>query len=573
MSDNKTTPEAKSRAEEDGNRRIAREIHDDFGQRAAAFAFLVQGLKTNLPERQNLLQQLDTLAESATALSEDLRRFSHDLHPARLDGSSLAEALHEHFTGVGQRHGLVMDLDVSGELQRLPAEIALALFRVAQEGLANTVRHAQARNVRLQLRVSGGGALLNLRDDGRGFDVGKRPPGRELGLSGIEERAAMFGGRCRIHSRPGSGTEIALWVPLPTSKPLLALWLLIRRHRGAALATLAILLAIGGGIFATWKQSQQTREQELRAEVTMRFLEELFEGANPRRSYGKLLDARGLLERGRDKLSRELADQPQQRARLLEVLGGIETELGMYDEARAHLQELLELRGRPGESELALAAALARLGMLAQASGNGNAVAYFEKSLAIREARQNQDDPDLLLNLNQLGTAYATVGKFTEAEVYLRRSLAGAERIWGPEDSRVATVLHNLAGLARIREDLVEAEKLLEAALDIRRKALGPEDPNLLESQEALALLRISQNRPAEAEGMLEQVLTTTRKIFGSDHPHCARLLLNLANARQLLGRRDEGLPLMQEAKRIAEKSLAPDQHLRIKIEKALAEY
>lgn len=573
MTDDKTTPEAKSRAEEDGNRRIAREIHDDFGQRAAAFAFIVQGLKTNLPERQNLLQQLDTLAENATALSEDLRRFSHDLHPARLDGSSLAEALHEHFTGVGQRHGLAMDLAVSGELHRLPAEIALALFRVAQEGLANTVRHAQARNVRLQLRVSSGGALLNLRDDGRGFDVGKRPPGRELGLSGIEERAAMFGGRCRIHSRPGNGTEIALWVPLPTSQPLQALWLLMRRHRGAALATLAILLAIGGGIFATWKQSQQTREQELRAEVTMRFLEELFEGANPRRSYGKVLDARGLLQRGREKLTREFADQPQQRARLLEVLGGIEIELGLYDEARPHLQELLELRQRPGESPLALASALARLGMLAQNSGNGDAVPYFQQALALREKHQQPDHPDLLLSLNQLGTAFATVGKFEDAEVYWRRSLTGAEKIWGNQDPRVATILHNLAGLAQVRGDAAESEKLLQAALDIRRQALEPGDPNLLESEEALAILRMGQNRVEESATMLEGLLASTAKIFGPEHPYCARLLMNLANARKKAGRRDEGLLLMQQAKQIAEKSLAPDQHLRIKIERALAAY
>lgn len=383
----------------------------------------------------------------------------------------------------------------------------------------------------------------------------------------------MFGGRCRIHSRPGAGTEIALWMPLPTPRPLQALFNLMRRYRGATLAVAAILLAIGGGIFATWRQARETREQELKAEVTLRFLEELFEGANPRRSFGQVLDARGLLRRGREKLSRELEGQPQQRARLLDVLGGIETELGLYEEAREHLEELLALRRRPGESELALAAALARHGTLQQKSGKGDPLPDFREALALREKNLPPDDNDVLLSLNLLGSAYAAVADYDQAEIYLRRSLAGAERIWGRQDLRVATILHNLAGLVLFRGDVAESEKLLEETLAIRRRALAPEDPNLLESTEALAVLRTRQQRFAEAEALLEPLLATTARIFGAEHPYCARLLLNLADARKGSGKRAEGLAALQEAQRIAQKTLAPDQYLRVKIEMVLAAY
>ena len=566
--------ENKANAEEEDRRRIAREIHDDFSQRAAALSLILSSLKKRLPHEDALLQELEVLCRSARELGDDLRRFSHDLHPANLDRGGLPAALREHCEEVGRRHQLEVELELSGDFERLPQEIALALFRVVQEGLANAARHAQAQRVKVRLQRARGGVTLTLSDDGRGFELAAARRGSGLGLAGISERAEMFGGRCRILARPGSGTEIGLWIPLPEPlSPWGQLRALLRRHRGAVFATLLVILALSVGIVATWQQAARAREETLRADATVDFLEQLFAAANPRSNHGRVPDARELLRRGSERLSQDLLDHPLERARLLEVLGGIETELAFYAEARPHLEEALALRRQErGDLHLDVAASLFRLGKLAQLSGVGDAVAYFREALAIREAQPDRQASEVFAASLDLGVALAVQGELDEAEKYLRRALAVAEQAWGENDPRVAKAMHNLGGLALRRQENDECDRLLGRALAIREKTLPPDDPDLLESLEAVAVVRLSQQRGQEAAVLLERLLPQTEKIYGADHPNYVRVLQNLAMARKFTGRPAEAKEMLQRALAIGEKKLPPDHKLLAKIRRNLAD-
>jgi serine/threonine-protein kinase len=302
-------------------------------------------------------------------------------------------------------------------------------------------------------------------------------------------------------------------------------------------------------------------EEAARADAAARFLEHLFQASDPRQAKGHLPDARELLRRGTERLGRDrdLAEQPLLRAELLDTLGGIQTDLGLYDEARPLLKEALAIRERLlGRAHPAVATTLARLGSLAQRSGKGDAVALFRRALAIREASLGRGHPEVADVLSNLGMTLASHGRFDEAEAILQRSLALHEHLWGDRDPRTAKVLHNLAGIAYYRDRTDEAERLLRRALAIREAALPDDDPDLAGTREALALLLQKRGQAAEAEEILRRLAATAEKVYGPDHPELARTLLNLGLACADLGQHAEARRLFERSLAIDEKALEP---------------
>ncbi|MFL6192565.1 MAG: tetratricopeptide repeat protein [Thermoanaerobaculia bacterium] len=543
-------------SEEEARRRIGREIHDDLSQRLAAVAIELKLVRRKLPEAHPQQSDLGTLGGHLTDLADDLRQLSHDLHPAVLERRGLVEALRDHCAEIERRHGLRVALTLDAADVPFPPDIALGLYRIVQEALANTARHAGAGTARVTLRVAGGVAFLTVADDGAGFDAGEagRPPG--LGLSSIEERARLLGGEPRITSVPGAGTRIEVRVPMPATE-LHRLRQKLRLHRQGIGAAALVILALAGGLAATMYQTRRTAREAARADSVAHFLEDLFRASNPREARGTVPDARELLRRGTERLDKELRDQPLLRAQLLDTLGGIQTDLGLFAEARPLLAEALAIRERGGDP-LEVAATLVRLGVLARLSGQGDAEALFRRALAIHEARLGAVSPEVVDTLGKLGTSLAARGEFDEAERTLRRSLVAGERLWGDRDPRVAKILHNLGGIAYYRHRLAEAERLLQRALAIREASLAPDDPDLAGSLEAVALLRKSQKRFGEAVQLLERQAAIAEKIYGPEHPELARTLLNLGLVRKDLGEDAAARRLLEQALAIEEKTVAP---------------
>ncbi len=236
--------------EEAARRRIGREIHDDLSQRLAALAFEVRRVRTQLPEASPQRIDLDGVGAHLAEVADDLRHLSHDLHPAVLERRGLTEALRDHCGEVEQRHGLRVGLSLRDEAgDPLPPDFALGLYRIVQEALANTVRHAGARTAQVTLSLAGGVAHLEVVDDGAGFDPEAARQAGGLGLASLDERARLFGGRCRITSSSGAGTRIEVSVPLPVPRPHR-----LRRlgNRGLLIAAALMLLALLMGLVGFW---------------------------------------------------------------------------------------------------------------------------------------------------------------------------------------------------------------------------------------------------------------------------------------------------------------------------------
>ena len=346
-----------------------------------------------------------------------------------------------------------------------------------------------------------------------------------------------------------------------------------RRRRLRLLAAVVLALFVLGGAKYTLDLRQERRqalearqaaEQETaRADAVAAFLEGLFEASDPRQARGRVPDARELLRRGAARLGedRELEDQPLLRAELLDTLGGIDTALGLFDDARPLLEEALDIRQRQrGSDHPEVADTLVRLGTLAQRSGQGDAAALLRRALAIRRARLGAADPAVADVLNRLGVTLAAQGRFDEAEATLRRSLALHERLWGEHDPRVAKVLHNLSGIAYYRGRTDEAERLLRRALAIRQAALPDDHPDLAGSREALALLLLDRGEAAEAAAILERQAAAAEIVYGAGHPELARTLLNLGLARAALGQDAAARRLYARALAIDERALEPGQ-------------
>lgn len=195
--------------------RIAREIHDELGQGLTALKLDVAWLAERLPAGQTAaagkLKAMDAMIDATVAAT---RRISADLRPLVLDDLGLvsaAEWLVQEFT---QRTGIPCELDVRSPDLELKDPQATAIFRILQESLTNVARHAKAQRVEVALGRADGAVTLNVRDNGRGFNLGDPRRPNSFGLMGLRERVFLLGGEVRIDSQPGRGTVLHVQIPL-----------------------------------------------------------------------------------------------------------------------------------------------------------------------------------------------------------------------------------------------------------------------------------------------------------------------------------------------------------------------
>lgn len=204
------------RAQEDERRRIARELHDDTAQ--VLFAQLLRLTTLKGSPDPGVQAMASTLEEMTVEALEGVRRLALELRPPALDDLGLPAALGELAQRFAEQLDVPVDYQSRGLRGRLPSEVELVLYRVAQEALTNIAKHASARRIWLDVDRTADDVTISIRDDGRGFDraVTAVSDGRGLGLGifGMEERVALVGGRFRIWSRPGVGTEIFAYIPL-----------------------------------------------------------------------------------------------------------------------------------------------------------------------------------------------------------------------------------------------------------------------------------------------------------------------------------------------------------------------
>jgi signal transduction histidine kinase len=202
------------RAVLDERERLAHEMHDTLAQSFAGIGFQLQAIRNKLPEREATLhQQLELASNLVRHSHEEARRSIAMLRPESLESEDLLTALDQHAQRLVEGGSIRVVAECSGEPRTLPLRIADALFRVGQEGIANSLRHADATSLKICLHYGRSSASLAVEDNGAGFLPGV--PSEGFGIKGMRRRARTVSANFRIHSAPGQGTRIEVCVPLP----------------------------------------------------------------------------------------------------------------------------------------------------------------------------------------------------------------------------------------------------------------------------------------------------------------------------------------------------------------------
>ena len=204
-------------AREEERARVARDLHDDIGQRVASLSIGLSRAQRQIPDVSSAGKQaLSGLEQQATQLSTDLRHLSHELHPSALQHLGLLDALRERCDDFSQQSGVAVRLDVSEAWRDVSDASALCLYRVAQEALRNVATHARAEHVTLSLDRLDGRVTMQVIDDGCGLDRNTPTRRSGLGLVSLAERVRMLGGEFAVSGGPGAGTRLV--VSLPTGE-------------------------------------------------------------------------------------------------------------------------------------------------------------------------------------------------------------------------------------------------------------------------------------------------------------------------------------------------------------------
>ncbi len=206
------------RTQEAERSRLARELHDGAGQTLTTLLVRLKALERRANgEQQDDLSKLQALVADSI---EQVRDLSYQLRPATLEEFGLARALEHLVNETVRQAGLEVVTNLSVR-RNVPAEIQTALYRIAQEGLANILKHAHAWRVEVELLETPFGVALRIEDNGRGFDpssVAQRVDRPHLGLIGMQERVELLGGTLTVEAAPGAGTSVQVRIPIPVEQ-------------------------------------------------------------------------------------------------------------------------------------------------------------------------------------------------------------------------------------------------------------------------------------------------------------------------------------------------------------------
>ena len=342
----------------------------------------------------------------------------------------------------------------------------------------------------------------------------------------------------------------------------------VRRHRlavGMSAAGLAVLIAFAASMAAQTRRIARERDRanlETQAKVeVLRFLQDLFKVSDPARAQGRSVTARELLDRGAARVDDTLADQPAIQAELMDTMGRVYGNLGLYKEALPLLEQATEQRRQHfGDDAPATLASLGHLGSLYMDLGRlTEAEAVHRQVLDAQRRLQGDQALESVTAMNRLANTLLQRGEHDEAESLYRQVLQRRLEQLGPEHEETLGTKNNLAIVLARRGLFHEAELLHLEVVEVQRASLGELHPNTLSAISNLANLYVRQRRDQEAEALVRQMLQARREVLGAEHPDTLQAQGNLAHVLSRSGRIAEAEPLLQRTLEGQRNALGPD--------------
>lgn len=328
------------------------------------------------------------------------------------------------------------------------------------------------------------------------------------------------------------------------------------RNRGAVISASAVLIIITVlvGFYTIRLSAERNRarkEARISDQVTQ-FLTGLFEVSDPAVSKGENVTARELLDRGGEKIEKDLAAEPEVQARMMNVLGDVYYTMGLYDQAKYFNARAVEVASaRLGTDNPDLARYLESLSWVYDIEDNlDSAEILTRQSLAIDLKHFGERSKQAASDYHNLGMVLRHKGEFVAAESLYLKALVLKRELYGNDDQEVAYTLNHYARLLYQEGKYEKSIPIFREGLAIRKKNFGEDSPETVASMASLAAALKETGKLDEAEELFRQSLTVTRKISGDKHPYNAGLMASLGS---VLAEKNENA----EAEQLFKKSLS----------------
>jgi eukaryotic-like serine/threonine-protein kinase len=341
-----------------------------------------------------------------------------------------------------------------------------------------------------------------------------------------------------------------------------------QRHKfGVAAVSVVLLLLIAFGVMQAIELRRITRERDRanrerdRATRVTDFMTGMFNVSDPSQARGKTITAREILDKSSAKIDASLAQDPELKAQMMDVMGVVYQSLGLYSSSLPLLERAADIRRRVlGPENPETLATVHHLATTLIADGH-----YFEAEKLFRETLDSErrvlgpENTFTLLTINNLANVLYQQGRYAEAEKLDRETLEVRRRVSGPEHPDTLLLMSGLAATLDKLGRYAEAEKLDRETLDIRRRVSGPDHPHTLEVMNNLGLLLDEEGHYPDAEKLDRETLDIERRVLGPEHPTTLLTSANLANVLADEKRSGEAEKLMRETLEIQRRVLGPE--------------
>ena len=335
----------------------------------------------------------------------------------------------------------------------------------------------------------------------------------------------------------------------------------LRRHRlGVAVGAFTAVLLVSAAITQRI-ELQQTRRERDRADRVTEFMTGMFNVSDPSEARGNDIRAREILDKASQNIGKGLAKDPQLQAQMMDVMGTVYMELGLYNKAETLLREAVEIRRRVlGSSNADTLRSMTSLGdVLRLESRYPEAEKWLRESVDRRRVLLGAEHRDTLNAISRLANLLDNEGRFPEAEKMNRAARDAAKRVLGTQDAVTIDLSKLLAVDLSYQGRYAEAEKEFREVLAMNRRAYGSEHPRVLAAVTNLGAILQNEHRYAEAEKFYREGLQIERKVLGPEHPATLLTMGNLGQTLAHEGRHLEGVKVLSEVLDAKRRKLGPE--------------
>jgi non-specific serine/threonine protein kinase/serine/threonine-protein kinase len=315
----------------------------------------------------------------------------------------------------------------------------------------------------------------------------------------------------------------------------------LRNRLAVAFTAALVVVLIGFAISMTVERNRARREAEASKRVSD-FMTSMFEDSDPSASRGNTITARELLDKASKDIEKDLNQDPQVQARLMQTMGKTYIGLSQFAQAETLLQQAIAVQTRElGPDAPDTLASMAALGKAQAGLGHiDDAEKLLRRVLATQQRVLGSEDPATLTTASYLADTLIHDGKFGEAESLTRRTLASQQRTLGPEKPASLRSMRTLAQVLNDEGKLAEAEKLSRENLALHERVLGEDDPGTLHVKNTLALTLRDEGRYAESDKLFRENVEASTRVLGPNHANTLAYLDNLGINLQSEGRLPE---------------------------------